>query len=266
MSKEKIVVLVSCHKPFMTIDNEIIKPIQVGTALKDKRFDNMLHDNEGQNISNKNKRYCELTAQYYAWKNIDADFYGFMHYRRYLSFADKNFKHVPFKNPVHDEFSENVEKALGLEEKTIAEKIKGYDAILPKKMVLLPGNYNWYKRSKGHYIRDLDFCFEVIREDYPEIYPFVKQHKRSRSSYMCNMFILKKEYFDRYSAFLFDVLQKHEDEYDCRYYDTYAYRVSGFLSERLFDVFMRYLEKTEKIKVKRVQWITYKKIPVKEEK
>ena len=40
----------------------------------------------GENIYPKNPDYCELTAQYWAWKNIDCDYYGFFHYRRYLTF------------------------------------------------------------------------------------------------------------------------------------------------------------------------------------
>jgi hypothetical protein len=75
--------------------------------------------------------------------------------------------------------------------------------------------------------------------------------------------VLKKEYFDRYCVFLFDILSKHEKEYDCADYDTYAYRVSGFLSERLFDIFIRYLISVEKIKTKTVQWVTFKEVGVK---
>ncbi|MBO5068629.1 MAG: DUF4422 domain-containing protein [Clostridia bacterium] len=262
MAKEKVKIFVSCHKPFFTADNEVVTPIQVGTVFKEK-FDGMLHDDDGDNISEKNKRYCELTAQYYAWKNVDADYYGFMHYRRYLSFADKKFFCTPYKNPKAKILDEKSIKKLKLNEQNIIDKVSGYDAILPKKMTFIPGNYNWYKRSKGHYIRDLDFCFDVIKTDYPEIYPFALEHKRKHKAYMCNMFVLKKEYFDRYCKFLFDILDKHEKEFDCLDYDTYAYRVSGFLSERLFDVFMRYLIKVEKIKVKTVQWVAYKEVPVK---
>ena len=47
----------------------------------------MLADNTGDHISNRNRFYCELTTQYWAWKNMDADYYGFCHYRRYFSFA-----------------------------------------------------------------------------------------------------------------------------------------------------------------------------------
>ena len=51
-------------------------------------FKETLHDNDGENISSKNPMYCELTAQYWAWKNADADYYGFCHYRRYFDFTN----------------------------------------------------------------------------------------------------------------------------------------------------------------------------------
>lgn len=49
-------------------------------------------DNTGDNISSKNKYYCELSTQYWVWKNIDSEYYGFCHYRRYLSMSDKEYK------------------------------------------------------------------------------------------------------------------------------------------------------------------------------
>lgn len=44
----------------------------------------IFHDDTGDNISCKKRCYCELTAQYWTWKNIQADYYGFFHYCRYL--------------------------------------------------------------------------------------------------------------------------------------------------------------------------------------
>lgn len=85
--KGKINIYVSMHKDSYVAPNKYLIPIQVGTALAEEEIPGVLHDNTGINISAKNKRYCELTAQYWAWKNVkDADYYGFWHYRRYFAF------------------------------------------------------------------------------------------------------------------------------------------------------------------------------------
>ena len=47
----------------------------------------MIPDDAGENISAWNRSYCELTAQYWAWKNDTAAWQGLFHYRRYLIFA-----------------------------------------------------------------------------------------------------------------------------------------------------------------------------------
>ena len=67
-------ILNACHKPTYEPENPLFYPIQVGTALTDRRLEGMTyHDNEGDNISEKNPDYCELTAQYWAWKHLDCD-------------------------------------------------------------------------------------------------------------------------------------------------------------------------------------------------
>ena len=56
--------------------------IQVGSALVDKTIAE-LKDNTGDNISERNQDYCEMTAVYWAWKNDkESDYIGFCHYRR----------------------------------------------------------------------------------------------------------------------------------------------------------------------------------------
>lgn len=84
---EKIKILVACHKPGPVYHNDIYTPIHVGKAIsryKDEMAD-MIGDNTGDNISEKNPYYCELTAQYWAWKNLhDVEYVGFCHYRRFL--------------------------------------------------------------------------------------------------------------------------------------------------------------------------------------
>ena len=57
-------IFVSAHKQATFPKGESILPMQVGAAHATTRFPNTLHDDEGENISAENPRYCELTAQY----------------------------------------------------------------------------------------------------------------------------------------------------------------------------------------------------------
>ena len=62
-----------------TIDNPLFVPVRCG-AVYDKRENiTMLGDDTGDNISNKRNFLGEFTVQYWAWKNIDTDYYGFFH-------------------------------------------------------------------------------------------------------------------------------------------------------------------------------------------
>lgn len=258
----KIAILISCHKKSKTISNKFIKPIQVGCELTEKKIDGCLYDNEGENISSKNKRYCELTAQYYAWKNIDADYYGFFHYRRYLSFAKRKFAKWPLFDPNIKQVNEESINKLCLNEKEIEDFVTKYDLIIPKKSYCV-SNYYHYKTANGHHIRDLNYCLDVIKEDYPEIYTYAKKYMRSGFAYFCNMFIMKKEIFNDYCSWLFDILKKHESAYPCKNYNVREYRVSGFLAERLCGIYITYLLKTRKdLKVKKVQRVKIKNTEV----
>ena len=60
----KLTVLVACHKPYDTPEQPCYVPIQVGAALSEQAIDGMILDNTGDNISEKNRSFCELTALY----------------------------------------------------------------------------------------------------------------------------------------------------------------------------------------------------------
>lgn len=62
-----IKILVAYHKESTLIENEVFMPVQVGKQLSNCILE-MQGDNEGDNISEKNSTYCEMTAVYWAWK------------------------------------------------------------------------------------------------------------------------------------------------------------------------------------------------------
>src|SRR5574344_472627 len=85
----KIKIIVCAHKEAVIPQNEYFEEIQAGTALSDVLLP-YLHDDIGDNISSKNKNYCELTCHYWAWKNFkDVEIIGLNHYRRYFNFEQK---------------------------------------------------------------------------------------------------------------------------------------------------------------------------------
>ena len=84
--------MISVHKESYIPKNKYFVPIHVGAANSKVNL-NITRDDSGDNISQFNKHFCELTAQYWAWKNSDAEFYGFMHYRRFFAFKDTEFKY-----------------------------------------------------------------------------------------------------------------------------------------------------------------------------
>ena len=165
-----IKIYIACHKDCETIKNNYFYPIQVGSALSDVRLDNMLHDDEGDNISKKNRQYCELTAQYWAWKNDDADYYGLFHYRRYLSFSDEELPHSLFGDVVIDNLDQDNIAKLNLDVEHIDAAIKKYDVIasaavdLKKLDPILKSNYHQYSISEHLNQHDLDIVLDIIKE------------------------------------------------------------------------------------------------------
>ena len=107
------------HKKYQMPRDEMYLPLHVGCEGKENI--GFQGDNTGENISTKNPNFCELTGLYWAWKNLDAEYIGLVHYRRH--FTTK--KYIPIK--------ENKKYEIVLSKKEIEEKLKKYDIILPKK-------------------------------------------------------------------------------------------------------------------------------------
>lgn len=233
------------HKAAHIIKDTYIKPIQVG------RQDNIpgitLRDNQGDEISAKNDTYCELTAQYWAWKNDQrSDYIGIMHYRRFFDFNIREKRSLNTYGIVEEPcFTLSFAKKYGMSAEVMRKQIEGYDMILPMKWdVRQAGWQNLrqnYINSPYHHVRDLDTARAVIAEYYPDYLPHFDAVMQSTSGYFTNMFVMRRTLFDAYNTWLFSVLQEVEARSDISRYDTQERRVFGYLAERLFNV---WVEKT----------------------
>lgn len=65
----------------------------------------------------------------------------------------------------------------------------------------------------------------------------------SGSAHECNMFIMKKEIYYQYCAWLFDILFEAEKQIDTTWYSEEEYRIMGYLAERLCGIYYEYLKK-----------------------
>ena len=247
---ETIKLFVSCHKKFEIPACKELYPVQAGAALN-RKIDGFLHDDVGDNISTKNKKYCEVSVQYYAWKNETADYYGFMHYRRYFCFNDKPYPtnacheiEVPDFNGFAQEF--------GYDSANLQQQICGWDLILPKRQPMMGARFHYglFPHQDG---ADLDFCIRYIREHYPQMRRAIRKYNHSFNGYFCNQFIMKKQLFFDYCAWLFEILAAHEAYQPHTYADTQKYRVEGYLAERLFGYYVTWLKENPNLKIKELR-------------
>jgi lipopolysaccharide biosynthesis glycosyltransferase len=256
MTNPDIKIFVVCHKPAYVPDNPYLYPIQVGTLLADRPIEGMLHDNTGDNISEKNRSYCELTAQYWAWKNVDADYYGFFHYRRYLSFDPSIKRDDGWGNIAFDQIDEKAIQELRLNPDDMRRLITKYDVITvkgrPYPAIVKKGKrmdvYSEYGTVPFQHREDLDAVLHILLKKYPEFKEAADEYMHSTKAYECNMFIMKKEIFMNYAAWLFDILAEAERKIDTAWYSVEEYRVFGYLAERLCGIYYTWLKKNGNVK------------------
>jgi hypothetical protein len=193
--------------------------IKVGGGDFVTEFDDKL----GRNISSKNPFYCELTALYWIWKNYECDperTIGLAHYRRVLC--------------EHSPISFLLKKPLALSK--INRLLQQYDLVLPNKVEFERGIYSQY--GEAHDLDDLDLCLNYLTSS-SNLNPLVlKKFKEEKRASVYNMIICKKRIFDSYCEWLFNILFAVESDLKLSERTGYQQRVAGFLSERLFNLWL----------------------------
>jgi len=225
-------ILICTHKEFNYIPEKSFLPIHVGKEISTLDLPYQA-DNTETNISSKNKNYCELTALYWAWKNLNkVTTLGLCHYRRFFDFSEtKIANEISDINEAY--FSKYFQNYCYQE-----NSLNGFDIILPKKIVKTRSLYSHY--SLSHLPEDFDVLEKTVVALYPEYEAsFQKILFESNSFSPFNMFVASKEVTDDYCTWLFSILENVEKQIKIST-NPYQERVLGFMSERLLNVYVEH--------------------------
>lgn len=190
-------------------------------------------DDEKENISVLNAYFSELTALYYAYRNLDVDYVGLVHYRRFFTKKQSFWRKC---------FSKEEKILPFMEEKEMLHLLQQGKIILPKKRnYCIESLYNHYAHTfdEAH----LKKIREVIEKQYPQDLPLFDKVLARSSGYMWNMYVMPKQLSDAYCAWLFPLLFELYEVMDLSTLTPFEKRLFGRLSELLFNV---WLEKQER--------------------
>ncbi len=188
--------------------------IQSGCALTEERIAE-LADDAGDNISEKNPSFSELTALYWVWKNIREEYIGWSHYRRSFMLSQQEIEYYIQQ---------------------------GVDVILAQPMLFQSDgkpcsikNHYLYRHTQDAW----ETMMEVIRKRDPECYDHIEALSQETFIFPACMGIYKYEYFQRYCAWVFPIL---EEVYSIigEKWDRYQNRYIAFLAERLHSMYFMY--------------------------
>lgn len=224
-------IYVCCHKRFAVPAHPMLEPIQVGAALAEQHFPGFAADDTGDNISSRNRSYCELTAQYWAWKNAEADYVGFFHYRRYL------YPDPAARRPYRIEARPTEELLARLGYDGFPGLIKGCDLILPKSENMYVSVREHYAAAPFHHGKDLALIERILRERHPDYAEAAEAYLSGSQLYFGNIFIMRQEVFRDYCRWLFPLLEEFDRRSDTSGYSAQEARVDGYLAERLLGVY-----------------------------
>ncbi len=251
------------------IDNPLYVPVRCGAVFDAKNDSGIPGDDTGENISTRRNTFCEFTVQYWAWKNMNADYYGLCHYRRYLSFSEKRFK-ADERNLVRAVMlTSSSAKKFGLtDQENMKSIICRCDAVISEaadvRIIPTPRGfqqtvYDHWCAHDGYLLEksSIDLMLALIKERQPHIYPSAMEYLNGHMHRGYNCYILKKDLFYQLCEFQFDILFEAEKKLAVAGHSEILPRTPAYLGEILYGIFMYHLQKKDKYQIKEQQLIFF---------
>lgn len=207
-------IFVMTHKLFKQPRDPVYVPLHVGKALSEDL--GYMGDDTGDNISDLNGFYGELTGLYWLWANYQSEGnIGICHYRRFF-IGDEGFM---------------------LSGNDYDEILNEYDIITSQAVTEELPYMEYY--GNAHNKHDLELEGQVIREIFPDYYDAFVECMNGKTHYFGNLMVTSKSLFDEYAQWLFTIFAELGDKIDVSSYDIYHRRIYGFLSEQLLMVWIK---------------------------
>lgn len=268
----KVSIIVCTHKLTFIPNSKLLQPVFVGKNRNNVILpESYLCDDCGDNISDLNNSYCELTGLYWAWKNLKCDYIGLCHYRRYFSFRPQNmmklvansfvhyFGHIYYavkaqpKVGMYYPYQYNVTSEIELSkivnefEIDLMRWFKKYPscelfALKPVNKGFLSNFFQFASVAGSHH---LEIVRKIVEKLYPSISPFYNETLLSNKLYYANMVIMKEELFKFFCDFLFSILEEYnriliQEGYYINKNEKSISRITGYMGELLTSSFISY--------------------------
>lgn len=237
MCKSHVTIIVATHKEYQMPVDGMYLPLHVGA--EGKTDIGYIKDNTGDNISKLNSGYCELTGLYWAWKSLDAEYIGLVHYRRHFSLNKKHTIRL-FDNVLT---YQQIYPFLGNIKIFVPSKRRYYIETL----------YSHYAHT--HFSSHMDEARKVIGEKYPKYLNSFDLVVNQRHGYMFNMMIMQKNLLDEYCSWLFDILFELDTRINGLELSAFQRRYFGRISEIIFNVWLDYQLKDRKLQKEEIMEI-----------
>ncbi len=227
-----IKIFAAYHKQCSFPRSAIIHPIQAGRAVNGVVMPEYIGDDTGDSISLLNPDYCEMTVHYWAWKNASADYIGFCHYRRYFAFAAKTAYPYLLARDIS-----KAEKYVG-SDSLAADVIANYDIITVRSEQMYQTVKEHFELNHNCGEDNLSLILNILYEMHPEFRCAAEKYFQGTVHYFCNMYIMRKDIFDKYCEWLFPMLSEFDKQKKAPVRND---RMDGFIAERLYGVYLTWL-------------------------
>ena len=193
---------------------EYEKTIQAGAALASTTIAEIT-DDSGENISVKNRMYCEMSAVYWIWKNTHHDWVGIEHYRRHLLISPE----------------------------MLTDDI---DVIMPLPYICYPDEMSQFLRFTTEKV--LDALIKALKALHPDEYEDYHKILYGRYQYTYNMVCARREVFDDYCSWFFEITNFMEDNFAREVPELVETRAFSYVAEVLTNLYFMYHQKDLRIR------------------